>query len=415
MASVTESEENMTRTFLLLLCLACATARAQDWTTIPLGTSADIYAVENTYLPRHWVSGGRGFAAWSNDDRSGWTSVATGTDAQLFSVQEPTGSAVYFGAGGGRVRFHVYQFWFDRNLPSTDDFRLFSRETAGVVAVGIGGRIFTSTDAGNTWTPRESGTTADLNAGDGSVTGPAWAVGNGGTILRSADGVTWTPVASGTTADLWGFTQLDRMSLYAVGAAGTILKSLDGGLTWTPRPSGTTRTLRAVSISKQSQDHLLAVGLGGTILRSTDAGETWCLLQATTVDLYGAEAVNDTEFLVAGAGGLLMRTTNGGGQCAGASAVARNAGPDDLLLDGPFPQPATGRALFMLPAKAGRSTRVEVFDSGGRLVRAVPELRSNGDGRRAFTLDTRDWAAGVYLIRARTDGDQATRRLVVTR
>src|SRR5512143_3046595 len=245
----------MIRTFLLLLSLACATARAQDWMTIPLGTSADIYAVENTYLPRHWVSGAQGFAAWSNDDRSQWTFVDTGTDAQLFSVQEPTGSAVWFGAGGGRVRLHVYQFWFDRDLPSTDDFRLFSRTTEGVVAVGVGGQIFMTTDAGNTWTPTESGTTANLNAGDGFVTGPAWAVGNGGTILRSEDGVTWTAVASGTTADLWGFAQLDRMNLYAVGAAGTILKSVDAGLTWTPRPSGTAQTLRAVSISKQSQDH----------------------------------------------------------------------------------------------------------------------------------------------------------------
>jgi hypothetical protein len=88
----------MTRTLsLLLLSLACATARAQDWTTIPLGTSADLYAVQNTYLTRHWVVGAQGFAGWSNDDRSSWTFVQTGVDTQLFSVQEPTGNAVYFG------------------------------------------------------------------------------------------------------------------------------------------------------------------------------------------------------------------------------------------------------------------------------------------------------------------------------
>jgi photosystem II stability/assembly factor-like uncharacterized protein len=209
----------------------------------------------------------------------------------------------------------VYNGWFDRNLPSNDDFRLFSRATAGVVAVGVGGQIFATTDAGNTWTPRTSGTTANLNAGDGNVTGPAWIVGNGGVILRSGDGVTWTLKASGTTADLWGFAQLNQTNLYAVGTAGTILKSVDGGLTWTPRPSGTTQTLRAVSISRQTQGRLVAVGLGGTILRSTDAGETWCRLQATSANLYAVEVVNDTEFLVAGAGGLLMRTTNGGGPC----------------------------------------------------------------------------------------------------
>jgi photosystem II stability/assembly factor-like uncharacterized protein len=307
----------MTRTFLFLLCFFAyaTTARAQDWTTIPLGTSADIYAIENTPLARHWVAGDQGFAAWSNADRTAWVSFPTGTNAKLFSVQEPTGFAVYFGAGGGRVRFRVYNGWFDRNLPSNDDFRLFSHATAGVVAVGVGGQIFATTDAGNTWTPRASGTSANLNAGDGNVSGPAWIVGNGGVILRSGDGVTWTPKASGTTADLWGMAQLNQVNLYAVGAAGTILKSVDGGLTWTARSSGTTQTLRAISISKQTPDHLLAVGLGGTILRSTDAGETWCRLQATNANLYSVEVVNDTEFLVAGAAGLLMRTTNGGGQC----------------------------------------------------------------------------------------------------
>jgi photosystem II stability/assembly factor-like uncharacterized protein len=306
----------MTRIFLLLLSFTYATtASAQDWTTIPLGTTADIYAVQNTYLSRHWVVGDQGFAAWSNADRTAWVSIPTGTNAQLFSVQEPTGSAVYFGAGAGRVRFRVYNGWFDRDLPSNDNFRLFSRTIAGVVAVGVRGQIFTTTDAGNTWTPRTSGTSADLNAGDGYVTGPAWIVGSGGVILRSGDGVTWTRRASGTTANLWGFAQLNQMNLYAVGAAGTILKSVDGGLTWAQRPSGTTQTLRAISISKQTQDHLLAVGLGGTILRSTDAGETWCPLHATNAALYGVEVVNNTEFLVVGAGGLLMRTTNGGGQC----------------------------------------------------------------------------------------------------
>ena len=359
--------------------------------------------------------GADGFAAWSNEERTAWTTIATGTNTTLFSVQEPTGSAVYFGAGSGRVRFRPYASWFDRDLPSSDSFRLFSRDTAGVVAVGGEGRIFTTTDAGNTWTSRESGTSADLNASEGYISGPTWIVGNAGTILRSDNGVTWTPVPSGTTSDLWAIAQLDQTHLYAVGAGGFILKSMDGGFTWSQRPSGTTQTLRAISISKHSHDHLLAVGLGGTILRSTDAGETWCGLQATTTDLYSAEAVNDNELLIAGAHGLLMRSKNGGGACAAPSAVTWLATSEPLRIDGPFPQPASGSARFRLPAGSGRSVQVDVFDSGGRLVRRVDGFRQGGEGGEAFSLDLRGWAAGVDLIRARNGVDEASRRLIVTR
>lgn len=44
------------RSSIALLVLATPVI-AQDWTQIPLDTTADLYAVENTYLPKHWVVG----------------------------------------------------------------------------------------------------------------------------------------------------------------------------------------------------------------------------------------------------------------------------------------------------------------------------------------------------------------------
>ncbi len=404
--------------FILLVSfvwLAGDSASAQNWMPVPLGTTYDIYAIENTYLAARWVSGAHGFAARSNDSRSNWTTIETGTAADFFSVQEPGAGEVWFGAGGGTVRLRVYQFWFDRNLPDNGDFRLFTRRGAQAIAVGSGGKLYQSTDAGNNWTLRQTGTTAQLNNGDGLPTGSAWAVGDFGTILRTGDGVTWTPVASGTTADLYGIAELDYTNVYVVGAAGTILKSADGGLTWSVKPSGTSAALRAISISKQSQDHLIAAGLGGTVLRSTDAGETWCPLSATNADLYAAEAVNDTEFFVGGVNGLLLRTTNGGGPCHDISAVAPgSSNAERIRLEGPFPQPSAGIANFVFPARAGQSFRVEAFDAAGRLVRALPVIRAASGGTTTLTVDTHDWSPGVYLLRIRGESGQATRRMVVT-
>jgi photosystem II stability/assembly factor-like uncharacterized protein len=94
-----------------------------------------------------------------------------------------------------------------------------------------------------------------------------------------------------TTADLHGIAEFDQVHIYAVGDEGTILKSDDGGATWSPRSSGTTASLRAISISKETDTHLIAAGLGGTVLKSIDGGDTWCQLEAGTIsDLYGAES-----------------------------------------------------------------------------------------------------------------------------
>ena len=64
------------------------------------------------------------------------------------------------------------------------------------VAVGSGGKIFTSTD-GSTWTSRTSGTTNSLQAvtygNNLFVVG-----GTRSTLLTSPDGVTWTPRTPGT-------------------------------------------------------------------------------------------------------------------------------------------------------------------------------------------------------------------------
>ncbi len=159
--------------------------------------------------------------------------------------------------------------------------------------------------------------------------------------------------------------------------------------------------LRAISVSKRSPDHLIAAGLGGTVLRSTDAGETWCQLSPTSVDLFAAEAVGDTEFLVGGAGGLLLRTTNGGGPCRDISAVPPGAPPGrGVRPEGPLPQPSRGRAGFVLRARPGGSFRVEAFDAAGRVVAAPPVVRTGSEGRTTITLDTQGWSPGVYLVRA---------------
>ncbi len=403
------------RALVLLLCICCFSVRAHadDWTAVPLGTTSDLYAISNTPLSNHWVVGANGFAARSNADRTGWTIQNPQTNADLYSVDEPSGSEVWMGGGTGVVRMWLYAGWFNRDLPSQDSFRLFTRQGAKCMAVGAGGEMIRW--AGGFWSAIESGVTVDLNAGAGMPSGLSWVVGNGGTIIKSTDGNVWNQIASGTTADLYGIAELDLTNLYAVGEVGTILRSTDAGASWSPRQSGTTRTLRAISISKSgSHTHLIAVGLQGTVLKSTDSGDSWCPLNVTTADLYAAEAFTNTELYVAGAGGLLLRTTNGGGSCGAATGVEIHV-PTTLSILGPFPQPSTDVAMFRISADSGGSFQMAIFDVTGRRILDLPEWRATSAGETVITLDTRDLVAGVYFLRVRGDGLEASRRLVIAR
>lgn len=75
------------------------------------------------------------------------------------------------------------------------------------VAVGDGGRLFTSNDAGATWTVRTTGTTENLNCVAYDLTNDEFmAGGNLGVILESSDGSTWS---------------LDTTSILAIVTTGT--------------------------------------------------------------------------------------------------------------------------------------------------------------------------------------------------
>jgi hypothetical protein len=90
-----------------------------------------------------------------------------------------------------------------------------------------------------------------------------------------------------------------------------------------------------------------------------------------------------------------------------------------LELSPPRPNPARESTRFDLVLPGPMQVRLDVFDIGGRRVRALlDELR--GAGSASLTFDLRDdhgsrLAQGVYLVRARLGGTEFMRRVVVTR
>ena len=146
---------------------------------------------------------------------------------------------------------------------------------------GGSGTVLTSTDNGVTWQARTSGVSYDVSGvtwGNGlfvAVRDANPATGETQTILTSPDGVTWTLRNGGSSQALKGVTYGNQLFI-AVGASGTILTSTNG-MNWTGRNSGVTQYLNDVVFGNGA---FVVVGKNnglnsGTILSSTNNGATW--------------------------------------------------------------------------------------------------------------------------------------------
>ncbi|MDQ3651242.1 MAG: YCF48-related protein [Acidobacteriota bacterium] len=124
--------------------------------------------------------------------------------------------------------------------------------------------------------------------GDGTF---AWAVGDGGKIFNTTDaGSTWREQPSGTTQDLRAVNFLGSDIGWAVGEKGTMLRTTNGGQTWATQPSRTSSDLNSISFVRDGQRGY-AAGYDGTILGTTDGGANW-FHQTQESDLNAAQAAS---------------------------------------------------------------------------------------------------------------------------
>lgn len=191
-----------------------------------------------------------------------------------------------------------------------------SQETGWVG--GTGGKVFKTTNAGDTWTqqPHDAdswsavldmhfvdslyGWTASYHPNRTTDGGQTWVrmtmpvetewrgvhfvnkdlgflVGRLGNIARTEDGgQTWTSIWSTTGVMLMSAAFINESEGWIVGGgvndgkwidSSRVLHTVDGGLTWVQEPHPTDRWL--VSIKAYDPDNILAVGGGGTMLRRT--------------------------------------------------------------------------------------------------------------------------------------------------
>ncbi|MFH1161383.1 MAG: YCF48-related protein [bacterium] len=184
---------------------------------------------------------------------------------------------------GQFISFHGFPQWQWQNpLPqgnSLINIRFFSASVG--YAVGAGGTIMKTEDAGETWSVKNSGTTVTLldihfptaetgYASGGSVIDPTVTP----IIIRTNDGgESWETVFSDTLGPIRTlfFTSVDTG--FAGGYNGLVLKTDDGGSDWDLVDVGTSGKINQILFTDPSTGFI--IGDSNTLLKTIDYGNTW--------------------------------------------------------------------------------------------------------------------------------------------
>ena len=91
--------------------------------------------------------------------------------------------------------------------------------------------------------------------------------------MVSSDGAgkIWNPAPSSVTADLYGVALVDASVGWAVGQGGTLLRTADGGQSWSVQPAGVSVRLESICFASAAEGW--AVGQGGTVIYTTTGGK----------------------------------------------------------------------------------------------------------------------------------------------
>jgi photosystem II stability/assembly factor-like uncharacterized protein len=213
--------------------------------------------------------------SWSSSDPK----VAT-VDALGRVTATGEGIALVVAAAGGRsdtatvLVFPGQAGWFTqtsftaRNLLGV----FFLHDGRSGWAVGSGGAIIHTVDAGSTWSTQVSGSAVNLNAVWFTGASEGWAVGNSGTVLHTLDGgQRWSRVNVSSGQNLMDVCFANPSIGWAVGSNGVLLRTRDGGVTWDAQTL-TGATLRGVSAS--SARDVWMVSDVGEIFGTHSGGDT---------------------------------------------------------------------------------------------------------------------------------------------
>ncbi len=281
-------------TFVLFAFLPVpALAKTDGWVRQRVGSLAWLHAVFFLDGVHGWAVGSRGTMLKTTDGGKNWQAQS-----------QPTADAlrdIYFtDALNGWILCEANLY----DLKGNNDPRTYLMQTS---------------DGGESW-KRINIRGADVNArlvrAIFSPQGRGWAFGEEGTIFTTRDaGVTWTRLPSPTRHLLLGGAFIDENRGWLVGAGATIMQTSDGGETWhlSRLADSSQNAVRFASTSFVDNRLGWAVGSGGSIYRTINGGRTWQKQDSgIATDLFDVKFLDAAEGWAVGAEGTVIYTNDGG-------------------------------------------------------------------------------------------------------
>lgn len=225
-------------------------------------------------------------------------------------VAGTTEGAIYRSTDGGLS-------FIRRGAAAKPVLQLLALGSGRILAVGSAEGLLLSTDGGNQFRVAQGGGTKTvLRRVTRAPNSPiVVAIGDGGTILRSAnlgesfERVMPTDGLAATLRGLWFEPKSNR--LWVVGDQGTLLLSEDTGKSFRRVAVPTVENLFVVGGSDDAKSLMLG-GNAGTLLRSYDLGQTFAPLPTESNQPIRVIEPDPSSggFVIAGVGGLLMRSSS---------------------------------------------------------------------------------------------------------
>lgn len=237
----------------------------ESWVQQDLRTNQSINELFFTDDTIGWAVGNLGTIRFTEDGGTNWRQQYSPQRIDLHSVSfSETGVGVIAGACGTILRTTDGINWATIPPVSPNDlFKVHFIDETTVLAVGAGGLVLRSENAGISWGVVNSGTNNDL-FGLSNFGASVWASGQGGGHLSEDAGITWTEIL--LSNDYFDVAAMGSQKVLWVGEGGRILETLAGGTSFTDLSiPAVAEDLLAIMLPDSTTGY--AVGEGGTLVR----------------------------------------------------------------------------------------------------------------------------------------------------
>jgi photosystem II stability/assembly factor-like uncharacterized protein len=270
-----------------------------------VGVNRDLLDVYFTDDQHGYICGMQGTLVRTVNQGTNWTTVATGTTANLngvFCTNDTTAFAC--GDGGKLLKVHRTTIVSSQTLGTANLNKIHFTNALTGYAVGHAGTVYKTTDGGTSWNLLPIPTTVNLLSLDFTSEQHGAITGDGGQIFVTSDaGQTWTAAVTPVTTSVLSIAFKNVLEGNAIGS-NFLLRTIDGGVSW----QHATGNLQKTHFPSPQVGY--AVGATGMILKTTNAGNDWKQINTGPEQNVGVYFLNnDTGYVV---GSNVRRTLNGG-------------------------------------------------------------------------------------------------------